>query len=881
MEPWQAAIDTGSRLEDGAFGKKAIHFSEGGSAGWSVDVPCEGLYQLNVVYYYDDTDTDDLKNANCSLKINGEVPFFEAGQLEFKKYWQTSELKSDANGNDLAPEQERWNWEIDTDVADTTSVEGEYSFYLKAGTNRVEMTMDIAGVCLELLAFHNETVSGYGDYRQSNPDGAGDNSYSQVIQAEDYRCVNDTSLIPQTDRSGPDTVPNDPVKLKLNIISGNNFKMEGQKITWDFQVPSDGYYTFGTRYRQNSLKGLFVNRKILIDGKVPFTEFHYARFDYTEKWKYKEFDQPVYLKAGGHAISFEIADGELGTTFQQLEDCINILNTLYRKIIIITGTDPDYNRDYSLDTEIPQLLPLYQECSDELKHIYHTIKTLTGESGGQFSLLQQVAAQLDSFVVKPDGIAYRLDSYKSNISAISSLMLTLAQQPLDMDYITVRGQNSAAIKTDTGFMRQIAYDFQAFIGSFCNDYISIGSDVSQTAEKNIKVWYSGGREQAEIIKRLIDSGFTPGSNVSVDLKLVQISIAQSVLAGQAPDVVLNVSRDQPVNLAARGVLCDLSAMPDFDSVSGWFGKDSCLPYQYNGGTYGIPITMDYYMMFYRLDVLRELEIDPPKTWDEFYKILPVIQKSNMQIGLPYNSAGSTTVNDSGLLSTLLLQRGGGYYTDDLKNTTLQSEAMMTAFKEWTELYTQYGCSFQYDFYSRFRTGEMPIGIQSYTYYNYLSSSAPEIDGLWKMTGLPGTLEPDGTVNNSETSNGTAAILLKDATDKAAAWDFIKWWSSPDVQGTFGNQLEMLMGKASRYNPASSKAVEKLPWSKEDIQVLEKQRASLVEVPEVVGGYYYARGINNAFKNTILEQKNYREELLEQSVIVDNELARKRNEFGLS
>ena len=52
------------------------------------------------------------------------------------------------------------------------------------------------------------------------------------------------------------------------------------------------------------------------------------------------------------------------------------------------------------------------------------------------------------------------------------------------------------------------------------------------------------------------------------------------------------------------------------------------------------------------------------------------------------------------------------------------------------------------------------------------------------------------------------------------------------------------------------------------------------VPEVAGGYYVGRSVDNAIKSVINENKNAREVLLDQVEDIDREIAVKRREFGL-
>ena len=49
--------------------------------------------------------------------------------------------------------------------------------------------------------------------------------------------------------------------------------------------------------------------------------------------------------------------------------------------------------------------------------------------------------------------------------------------------------------------------------------------------------------------------------------------------------------------------------------------------------YGLPETQDFYMMFVREDILAELDIEIPKTWDDILAAIPILQANNMQIGM--------------------------------------------------------------------------------------------------------------------------------------------------------------------------------------------------------------------------------------------------------
>ena len=77
-----------------------------------------------------------------------------------------------------------------------------------------------------------------------------------------------------------------------------------------------------------------------------------------------------------------------------------------------------------------------------------------------------------------------------------------------------------------------------------------------------------GRDQANVVRNLIDTSFTGdsgyavehyGENINVDLKLTGGDVLlKATLAGIGPDVALNVDSSLPVNWALRNAVFDLS-----------------------------------------------------------------------------------------------------------------------------------------------------------------------------------------------------------------------------------------------------------------------------------------------------------------------------------
>ena len=88
------------------------------------------------------------------------------------------------------------------------------------------------------------------------------------------------------DRSDSSVVPNDPVYKKVNVLDGSKFSKPTQQAVWKFQIKESGRYRIGIRYKQDTLQGLFVTRKLTLNGKPVCKELDNIRFDYSSGWEY-------------------------------------------------------------------------------------------------------------------------------------------------------------------------------------------------------------------------------------------------------------------------------------------------------------------------------------------------------------------------------------------------------------------------------------------------------------------------------------------------------------------------------------------------------------------------------------------------------------------
>ncbi|WP_223067895.1 extracellular solute-binding protein [Paenibacillus caui] len=872
---------------------EVVKWEEGGSVAWNVDVPASGQYEVSIGYYPLKGNGQDIE---FSMTLDGKVL---GGQKPFtlNRAWKdASAAVKKTDGNELRPKQVEENIWLETMVREADELgDGTLKLDLAAGRHTIKLTNSRESAMLDYLRLTEvKKPLSYADYVQQhkgNGSGAPDKNYFQTVQAESPYLKSAAGLFPTTDRSSPLTEPYNPVKIRMNTIGGGNWDVAGQWISWEVEAPQDGWYKIGMRYHQNRVKGSFVSRKIYLDGQVPFSELEHVRFYYDTAWKIKDLGDEngepyrFYLTKGTHEIKMEVTLGELAESLRNVQGMVFDMNQIYRKIVMITGVTPDPYRDYDLDKSIPELTGEFKRLSAGLKKEADALDHMSAQKNAGSSTFRMLALQLDSFVERPDTIPKRLDAYKSNVTGVADWILTVKSQPLELDYLYTASPDHAAPRGDANFAESAVHEMRAFSGSFMQNYDTIGAEDKRAASKPLDVWIGLGRDQAYVLNRMIQESFTPETGISVNLNLVKDALVKAVMAGVGPDINLFTNRGDTMNLAIRGALEPLDQFGGFETMTKEYMPTAFDPYKYENHTFAIPDEQQFFMMFYREDVLKELGLKAPETWDDLMKIAPVLQNNNLQIGLPYESLDAYALLNQGmgllnLFPTLLMQHDSGVYNDQHTSTRFNEQTAYKAFKQWTDFYNLYDYPLYKNDFNRFWSGEMPIVITSYKLYNTLVAVAPEIDGTWKMAPIPGVREPDGSINRISAANGTAGIILKNAKNKEAAWKFMQWWNSPETQSQFVKELENEMGVLGRRTPANIEAFAATPWSRSEQTVLMEQWKQVEEVPELPGGYYTSRNIDNAFRSVVFQWKNPRESLYFWNKQINEEITRKRYEFGV-
>ena len=886
---------------------KALFTDTDSSVSFHVQVPQTGYYNLYMEYLIPESRG---VAAERGVRINGEFPFEDAQNITFTRIWTDGgEVKTDNQGNQIRPTQiEVYDWQSSCFEDDMGYITEPYRFYLEKGDNEITLEAENEPMIIrKFMVAPVSVIQSYEEYVAKYPDisdQAMTAGYIQMIQGEDSTLRSESSLYAKYDRSSPTTYPNSVTNTVLNYVGGDTWRSSGQWIEWEFEVPEDGYYNIMIKGRQNYSRGSVSSRTVYIDGEIPFSEMKEISYAYSNDWECKDLADEngvpynFYLTKGTHTIRLEATLGGVGPILEELEDSTYRVNQIYRKMLVYTGANPDRYRDYYIEANYPEVMEAMELESKRLFKIVDDTVSYSGQKAANIAAAQTVAQQMERFCEKPNKITLEFTTFKDNITALGTASLNMSETKLDIDYLVVSGTGVTPKKDKANIFTKLWHETKSFFASFFVDYNSVGDVYDESADDEVvKVWILTGRDQGTILKSMVDDTFTPESGVKVNVEIVDpTALLNAVLAGRGPNVVLSVGADQPVNYALRGAAEDITQFNDWEEVLSHYTPSSYEQYGLDGHIYAIPETQTFNVMFYRKDVLEEMGLEVPDTWQELIEMLPTIQGNNLSVGIPTAAGSSSTttattavasnVPDLSLYFTLLYQYGGDMYNEMGTKTTVDDEAGIRAFDDYVRYFNDYGLPTIYDFVSRFRSGEMPIGISAYSTYNTLMVSAPEIRGLWDFTLIPGTeyTNPDGTtyIDRSDFITGSATMMIatEDESLKQKSWEFMKWWAEPDTQVRFGREIEALLGSSARYATANKDAFEQLSWSSDDIKVLSEQWDQTVGIREVPGGYYTGRHITNAIRKVINDKDDTRETIIDYSIKINEEIEKKRNEFGL-
>ena len=791
-------------------------------------------------------------------------------------------------------------------------------------TGKYELSMSLKSVnepmalsTLTILPY--EAADTYAVYREKLKNmGISDAQGTSIIkiEAENPTRTSSNVVYPVEDRASALTSPVDPSVQLLNTIGGEKWATAGQWVEYSFAVDSSGWYDIYARFKQSSLDGMYTSRALTITTNydseeayaekhgntagyyngLPFSEASGLRYDYSSDWQVTKLsstgrldDQTyqLYFEAGVvYTINLKVTFGTMSATVREIERILNALNNAYLSIVQYTGPTPDAYRDYNFYRMLPDTLDTLFAEKEAIYNLSKFLREGAGVSSTYTGTCDKLVDLLGKMVIRGgEGIASGLSNFKAYSGGIGTFLGDVKTQPLQFDYFMIQPATAEAPKATPNFIQAFIHEIKSFFWTFFRDYNSMGTTEDYDKDPSIVVvWLPSGRDQANVVRNMTVNGFTQKNGIAVNLKLVNGgTLLPSILAGMGPDVYHGLGDDTVINYAIRGALLPLDDMTDketFKEVTSHFTEAAMLVFRIPDAdtdakdydewhTYGLPESQSFSMMFLRLDILNDLEIEIPKTWDDLYVAQSKLQSNNMEIGVGVD------------YMPFLYQSGGSIWADDGMRINLDSEVALAAFNKMCNMFTQYSFPYNYSGANRFRTGEMPILLSGYTgLYNQLKVFATELDGCWTFVPVPGTLQADGTIDNSTLAASSALVMVSGAKNQKDAWQYMCWYTGAEAQITYANEMVAIMGESAKHSTANREALASMPWTYDEYIEVSKQFENLLAIENYPGFYYVGRHTQFAFLAAYNDDKDPTAELLRYVNTINAEITRKRQEFNL-
>jgi len=884
----KASTDAGViRRTDQVAGEVIDWTQAAGWVEWEIEVPKDGLYTLGIEYM-------PLKGSFAGivrgLQIDGQYPFIEAERLSLERLWKDGIYPYERNalGNEIRPVQEElvgwrttWisNYEVSSEPLLWPLTEGRHSIRLTGGREPVSLAAMTLSTPVTLPAY--QAYRGEEEAKaEGHPTGDGTASWYEIIEAENY--ARKSAIGIQTQSTAEAFASPDPKgRIVYNAIGGDRWAQAGDWIEWEFTVPETGMYALDLKYFQGYNGKSKSYRTIMLDEQVPFRELlHYALPPNGELGLHTLSDDSgeayfFRLERGVHRLRMIADRSPVSPAVEGLRDILSDLNTIERDVRVITGNygagsnaNLDTGRSWDILTYDPHMQEKLQDLIARMQVVRDYVDGLNQHVTDPTTAIASAMNSLQKLADRVNEIPNRISLFAEIQTSINTWIRPLESQGLMLDSIIVRQPDAELGLKQPNLWDKVRYSTINFGRTFFQSY-----DLKDMNDAEaITVWVQRGRDYVDLLQKMIESDFTPQTGIRVNVNLMPSAnvLMLGNAAGDQPDVALGLGMETPVDYAMRGAAADLRGFANFEKIASRFQPGIMRSYAYNGGMFALPETQSFMVMFYRTDVLEQLGLTPPDTWEDMLSMLPTLQEKGMSVYYPTKE-----------FVTPFYQHGAEFYSTDGLQVTMESKEGQLAFQHWTDFFTKSDLPKEVPaFFNHFRFGDMPIGIADFNTYIQLTVAAPEIMGRWKMAPLPGVRNEAGEVVRWSTQMTSAGMIMEKSENKEQAWKFLDWWTSTQVQGRFASDIESFAGIEFRWSPANMEALHYVPWPEEDMKVLAEQGKWGKNVPYVPGYYMLGREMDFAWNNTVLKGMPPKEALGKASRSLQREMTRKQQELGL-
>ncbi|PTJ45058.1 ABC transporter substrate-binding protein [Mammaliicoccus sciuri] len=203
---------------------------------------------------------------------------------------------------------------------------------------------------------------------------------------------------------------------------------------------------------------------------------------------------------------------------------------------------------------------------------------------------------------------------------------------------------------------------------------------------------------------------------------------------------------------------------------------------YDNKIYSLPLRANTQLLFYRKDIFKKLNIEPPKTWEDLNKASAKIKKETGKYGItPYYQSGNNGQNLY-MWTSYLWGNDGDIFDKNMK-PIFNNKKGVEATKEYIDLIrkdrapkgsVQFG---EQDSRTHFKQGRSAMWLGWWWVYSDFNGadSAKEVQNNVGFVPVPTWKGGDKVSSISTFPLG----MMKDSKNKKDAWKFMKWLSEEE------------------------------------------------------------------------------------------------------
>jgi len=341
-----------------------------------------------------------------------------------------------------------------------------------------------------------------------------------------------------------------------------------------------------------------------------------------------------------------------------------------------------------------------------------------------------------------------------------------------------------------------------------------GGDETTDGVVELQFWHAMGGPLGDALDALV----VEFNETHPDIEIESISMGRyqalsqkimaAVAAGQPPDLA-QAYEAWTENLIENGSAEPLSGYingPDglsaeelADFVPGMIENNT-----WDGEVYSFPFNKSVRALYWNKDLFAEEGLDAaPVNWDEYLEFSRRLTKDRDGDG-EIDQWGTAGQISAWMFENLLIQNGGQILSDDGTEAAFDSPEGLEALEFMVELMTEYGkVTSGYEYQNDFQAGKVGM-IEGST----VSLSFMEGKYTFDMAVAP---LPEQKQKACLVA-GTNIVVFADSPDakKAAAWTFIKWFTSPEITARWAAETGYAPVRRSAWDdPAMVRRIEEI------------------------------------------------------------------------